>query len=454
MAPRAVTCSVSGASAAVTRASAAALATWVRSARTPSAIAAREASTAVAMRVSTSARPSRTAERASPVSWSCMPAVAVCTALVTVVSRRCSAAAIRASVDCSIVPRAVATDWSTWAVSWVVRSARSWAARSSAVVPSCVVAAVEAGRRPCSRARRAGRRSGRRVRPHRGRRQRLRRGGRARRACARGFPARRSGCRAAPRGWATLPCRAPTSIVAPVTSVNDARRLSRFWTWPVVACGAGPPARPRCRAARRPCPTWVRRSATSLVRSRSAVIERSMRACWSSSTLRTRPTSSSSRPTWDPSCTPAIVAVTLGARHAAADEGAQLGGQPLRRHLGEVLVVDRRVAHVERAARRHVLGGGHLERAAHGVDQRVPVVGVDRHPGALGPEPVELVEQRVDPGLLRRHVSSPSGRRRGRRRRACDRSGGGTRSPTCTSSPAGCAAGRSTGRGRRPPGCR
>ena len=53
------------------------------------------------------------------------------------------------------------------------------------------------------------------------------------------------------------------------------------------------------------------------------------------------------------------------ARHAAADEGAELGGQPLRRHLGEVLVVDRRVAQVEGAARRHVLGGGDLERAAH-----------------------------------------------------------------------------------------
>ena len=142
------------------------------------------------------------------------------------------------------------------------------------------------------------------------------------------------------------------------------------------------------------------------------------------------------------------------ARHAAADEGPQLGVQPVRRHLGEVLVVDRRVAHVERAARRHVLGGGDLERAAHRVDQRVPVVGVDRHARALGPETVELVEQRVDAGLLRRHVSPPTGRRRGRRRRACDRSGGGTRSPTCTSSPAGCAAGRSTGRGRRPPVCR
>ena len=404
------------------------------------------------MRVSTSPRPSRTAERASPVSWSCMPAVAVCTALVTVVSRRCSAAAIRASVDCSIAPRAVATDWSTWAASWVVRSVRSWAARSSAVVPSCVVAVVSW---VATWASSCPRRSSKRLSspPPAGStaRSSSRRASTSRMRTR--LPCESVRLSRSPESWATVPCRAPTSMTAPVTSVNDPRRLSRFWTWLVVtrSWSSNPATVPRRVST---VPTWVRRSATSLVRSTSAVIERSMRACWSSSTLRTRPISSISRPTWDPSCTPAIVAVALGARHAAADEGAQLGGQPVRRHLGEVLVVDRRVAHVERAARRHVLGGGHLERAAHRVDQRVPVVGVDRHPRALGPETVELVEQRVDAGLLRRHVSSPSGRRRGRRRRGCDRSGGGTRSRTCTSSPAGCAADRSTGRGRRPPGCR
>ncbi len=391
MVPSPVTCSVSGASAAVTRASAAALAAWVASARTPSAIAAREASTAVAMRASTSPRPSRTAERASPASWSCTPAVAVCTAPATDASRRCSAAVMRASVDCSIAPRAAATDWSTWAPSWVVRSARSWAARSSAVVPSCVVAA---SRRVVTVFSSSPRRSSKRL------------------------------SSPPPPGSTTAPSsrRASTSRMRtrlPWASVRLSRNPDSCEDAALqgadVDGGTGRVGQrgaqavevldlagrrlelllqPGHRAAKLAhgadlaaqvgdVPGAVEVGGDRAVDARLLVLEHRAHAAdlleqpaHLGAELRTGDRRRHAR-----------------GRPAADDGGAQLGGEPLRRHLGEVLVVDRRIAQVEGAAGRYVLGGGHLERAAHGVDQRVPIVGVDRHPGALGPEPGELVEQ-------------------------------------------------------------
>ena len=394
------------------------------------------------MRASTSARPSRTAERASPVSSPRTPAVASATAAVNELPRRCSAVLTLASTVCSRPVRVAASDWSRDAVSPSVNSARNWALRSSAAVPMRVSAVVSRSViRPSSSPRRSSKRLSRtgtttpspvhlalldlrqdvahadevalavgEVLAQAAQLGHVALEG----ADVDGRPGHVGQCGAEALQFGDLGGRGPLGalhVADHAAQVVDRRHLA-----PQVDDVLGPLEVGRHGA----------------VDARLLVFEHHPDpADLVEQTVDLHP---------DPG---AADRRRESPAPAAAGHGrAQFGVEPLGRHLGQVAVVGGGVAEVERAARGLVLGRRHLEGAAHRVDQGVPVVGVDGHPGALGPEPRQLVEQGGDPRLLRRHVSPRPGTRRDRRRRACGRSSGGTGSPRRTTSPAGSAAGR------------